>query len=130
MAKSGNKKNSAKQRSGKAGGKFLDTSIARGNGGKGKTGLKMPKSIQKRIASESKDVKLGITRSSIRRLARRGGIKRISTSIYDEARKEIYADAENILKKAITYTEHARRKTISKPDIQHALSIKNRPIYI
>ena len=52
----------------------------------------------------------GITKPAIRRLARRGGVKRISGLIYEETRGVLKVFLENVIRDAVTYTEHARRK--------------------
>jgi histone H4 len=55
----------------------------KGKGGKGGYGKVGGKRHQKKAMRETI---MGITKPAIRRLARRGGVKRISTHIYDEAR--------------------------------------------
>ncbi|CAG8466276.1 7485_t:CDS:2 [Scutellospora calospora] len=54
---------------------------------------------------------------AIRRLARRGGVKRISGLIYEETRD------------AVTYTEHAKRKTVTSLDVVYALKRQGRTLY-
>merc|ERR1740117_1696908 len=54
---------------------------------------------------------MGITKPAIRRLARRGGVKRISSYIYEETRSVLRGFLENVIRDSVTYTEHARRKT-------------------
>lgn len=53
-----------------------------------KDGLGLGKgiAIRRRIHRVQKDTILGITKGDLRRLARRGGVKRISESVYDTAR--------------------------------------------
>jgi len=51
--------------------------------GKGKSGKSYG---AKRVKRTSKEVILRITKPAIRRLAKRGGVKRISHHIYDETR--------------------------------------------
>ena len=48
----------------------------------------------------------GITKPAIRRLARRGGVKRISGLIYEETRGVLKVFLENVIRDAVTYTEH------------------------
>jgi histone H3/H4 len=64
-------------------------------GGKGKGG----KSGAKRFASKKslKETILGITKPAIRRLARRGGVKRISSYIYEETRAVLRSFLENVI---------------------------------
>uniref|UniRef100_A0A7S2HGP2 Histone H4 n=1 Tax=Alexandrium andersonii TaxID=327968 RepID=A0A7S2HGP2_9DINO len=71
----------------------------------------------------------GITKPAIRRLARRGGVKRISGLIYEETRGVLKTFLENVLRDSITYTEHARRKTVTALDIVYALKRQGRTIY-
>ncbi len=83
----------------------------------------------KRIRGSSKEVILGITKPAIRRLARRGGVKRISALIYEETRNVLKIFLENIVRDAVTYTEHARRKTVTAMDIVYALKRQGRSLY-
>jgi histone H3/H4 len=55
----------------------------------------------------------GITKPAIRRLARRGGVKRISAMIYEETRGVLKSFLESVIRDAVTYTEHAKRKTVT-----------------
>lgn len=71
----------------------------------------------------------GITKPAIRRLARRGGVKRISNTIYQETRSVLKAFLEKVLKDAVTFTEHARRKTVTSGDVVHSLKRQNRTLY-
>ena len=55
----------------------------------------------------------GITKPASRRLARRGGIKRISGLIYDQTRGVL-----KVIRDAVTYTEHAKRKTVAAMNVR------------
>ncbi|KAK6051475.1 core histone H2A/H2B/H3/H4 [Cooperia oncophora] len=57
-----------------------------------------------------KDNIQGITKPAIRRLARRGGVKRISGLIYEETRGVLKVFLENVIRDAVTYCEHAKSK--------------------
>ena len=72
---------------------------------------------------------MGITKPSIRRLARRGGIKRINGYTYDETRGDLKAFLELIIKDALIYTKHARRKTMTAADVVYALKKNGHKIY-
>ena len=85
--------------------------------------------ITKRQKKNSKDVILGITKPAIRRLARRGGVKRISNLIYEETRNVLRSFLENVVRDAVTYTEHARRKTVTAMDVVYALKRQGRSLY-
>ncbi|KAB7500931.1 Histone H4 type VIII, partial [Armadillidium nasatum] len=59
----------------------------------------------------------GIIKPDIRRLVRRGGVKRISGLIYDETLGELKVFLENVIRDDVTCTEHAKRKTVTTMDI-------------
>merc|ERR1719263_789632 len=71
----------------------------------------------------------GITKPALRRLARRGGVKRISGLIYEETRGVLKLFLANVLRDSITYTEHSKRKTVTALDVVHALKRQGRTIY-
>ncbi len=84
----------------------------------------------KRIARKAiKETILGITKPAIRRLARRGGVKRISSLIYEEARNVLKIFLENVVRDAVTYTEHAKRKTVTSLDVVYALKRQGKTLY-
>jgi histone H4 len=97
---------------------------ASGKGGKG-----FGKVGAKRLQKSKKEVILGITKPAIRRLARRGGVKRISALIYDETRTVLRSFLDNVVRDAVTYTEHARRKTVTAMDVVYALKRQGRSLY-
>ncbi|KAJ5021801.1 histone-fold-containing protein [Bipolaris maydis] len=71
----------------------------------------------------------GITKPAIRRLARRGGVKRISAMIYEETRGVLKTFLESVIRDAVTYTEHAKRKTVTSLDVVYALKRQGRTLY-
>lgn len=71
----------------------------------------------------------GITKPALRRLARRGGVKRISGLVYEETRIVLRSFLEGVVRDAVTYSEHARRKTIRAMDIVYALKRQGRTLY-
>ena len=95
----------------------------------GKGGKAFGKVGAKRVRKTTKEVILGITKPAIRRLARRGGVKRISNLIYEETRLVLKAFLENVVRDAVTYTEHARRKTVTAMDVVYALKRQGRALY-
>jgi histone H4 len=70
----------------------------------------------------------GITKPVIRRLAS-GGVKRISGLIYEETRGVLEVFPENVIRDAVTYTEHAKRKTVTATDVVYALKRQGRTLY-
>ncbi|KAI5081899.1 hypothetical protein GOP47_0001642 [Adiantum capillus-veneris] len=59
--------------------------------------------VAKRHCKVLRDNIHGITKPTIRRLARRGGLKRISGLIYEETRGVLKIFLENVIRDAITY---------------------------
>jgi histone H4 len=72
---------------------------------------------------------VALQKPAIRRLARRGGVKRISGLIYEETRGVLKVFLENVVRDAVTYTEHARRKTVTALDVVYALKRQGRTLY-
>eukprot|EP00915_Cephaloidophora_sp_WS-2016_P006377 GHVH01008537.1.p1 GENE.GHVH01008537.1~~GHVH01008537.1.p1 ORF type:complete len:104 (+),score=5.61 GHVH01008537.1:66-377(+) len=97
--------------------------------GRGKGGKGLGKGGAKRHRKVLRDNISGITKPAIRRLARRGGVKRISALIYDEVRTVLKAFLETVIKDAVTYCEHASRKTVTAMDVVYALKRQGRTIY-
>ncbi|CAA6666760.1 unnamed protein product [Spirodela intermedia] len=95
--------------------------------GKGREGA--GKGGAKRHRKVLRDNIQGITKPAIRRLARRGGVKRISGLIYEETRGVLKIFLENVIRDAVTYTEHARRKTVTAMDVVYALKRQGRTLY-
>jgi histone H4 len=88
----------------------------RGKGlGKGLGGKGLGKGGAKRHRKVLRDNIQGITKPAIRRLARRGGVKRISGLIYEETRSVLKVFLEGVIRDAVTYTEHG-----AAPPVFHA----------
>ena len=98
--------------------------MGRGKGGKG-----LGKGGAKRHRKVLRDNIQGITKPAIRRLARRGGVKRISGLIYEEIRGVLKTFMESVIRDSVTYTEHARRKTVTAMDVVYALKRQGRTLY-
>ena len=96
--------------------------LCKGGKGLGKGGAKRHRKILR-------DNIQGITKPAIRRLARRGGVKRISGLIYEETRGVLKVFLENVIRDAVTYTEHAKRKTVTAMDVVYALKRQGRTLY-
>ncbi|XP_033637954.1 histone H3, embryonic-like [Asterias rubens] len=97
--------------------------------GRGKGGKGLGKGGAKRHRKVLRDNIQGITKPAIRRLARRGGVKRISGLIYEETRGVLKVFLENVIRDAVTYCEHAKRKTVTAMDVVYALKRQGRTLY-
>src|SRR5437868_13755556 len=92
--------------------------------GRGKGGKGLGKGGAKRHRKVPRDNIQGIPKPTIRRLARRGGVKRISGLIYEETRGVLKVESsillENVIRDTVTCTEHANMKTVTAMDVAHA----------
>ncbi|EPB79179.1 core histone H2A/H2B/H3/H4 [Ancylostoma ceylanicum] len=107
---------------------FVSATIA-AMSGRGKGGKGLGKGGAKRHRKVLRDNIQGITKPAIRRLARRGGVKRISGLIYEETRGVLKVFLENVIRDAVTYCEHAKRKTVTAMDVVYALKRQGRTLY-
>ena len=71
----------------------------------------------------------GISKADIRRLARRGGVVRISNSAYQEVREVLRTFLHRIMHTAIIYAEYGRRKTVTVHDVIHSLKREGRTLF-
>eukprot|EP00331_Platyophrya_macrostoma_P012580 CAMPEP_0176431678 /NCGR_PEP_ID=MMETSP0127-20121128/14944_1 /TAXON_ID=938130 /ORGANISM="Platyophrya macrostoma, Strain WH" /LENGTH=101 /DNA_ID=CAMNT_0017813709 /DNA_START=89 /DNA_END=394 /DNA_ORIENTATION=+ len=90
-------------------------------GSKGSSTKRQKKVLRENVKS--------ITKGAIRRLARRGGVKRIAAEVYDEVRDTLRTFVENVVRDATAYTEHAKRKTVTALDVVNALRKRGKIIY-
>jgi len=93
-----------------------------GKGTSAKGGAKKPRKLLR-------DTIAGITKPAIRRICRRGGVKRINGQVYEVVRNKLKLKLEDIIRDSVTYTEHARRKTVSAQDVVYALKRNNMTLY-
>lgn len=97
--------------------------------GRGKGGKGLGKGGAKRHQKVLRHTIQGITKPAIRRLARRGGVKRINGNIYEEVRGILKVYLEDVIQAAVAYTEHDRRKTVKAQDVLHALQRRGTALY-
>merc|ERR1712146_9334 len=71
----------------------------------------------------------GVTRPAIRRMARRGGVKRLASLSYEAIRTVLRQFLHRLLHDVVAYTEHGKRKTVLPQDVIHALGRIGRTIY-
>lgn len=93
--------------------------------GKGKVGKKANRRESIKKVSEN----TALTRGGIRRLARRGGVKRISDGVYNETRDFVDYFLNIVVKDAAVFCENAKRRTITAMDIIYALKRSGRTLY-
>lgn len=71
----------------------------------------------------------GISSQGIRRMANRGGVKRMSGIVYEKTRQTMQKYLTNILRDTLEMTRYARRKTVFAGDVHRALRRNNRVLY-
>jgi histone H4 len=98
--------------------------------GRGKGGKGLGKGGAKRHRKVMRENIQGITKPAIRRLARRGGVKRIRGDIYEKIRGVLRHFLENVIRDSVTYTEHTRRKTVTALDVVYALKRQGRTLWL
>ena len=92
---------------------------------KGKSAAGAGKRAKKVLKANSASVSQG----SIRRLARRAGVKRIAAASYNEVRDVLRRFVDGVVRDATAYTEHAKQKTVAVSHIIAALRKRGRAIY-
>lgn len=100
-----------------------------GGAGRGKGLMGLGYGGAKRHRKILRDNAQGVTKPAIRRLARRGGVKRLGGLIYEETRGVLRVFLQNVLEDATKYTEHARRKTVTALDVVYALKRQGKTLY-
>ncbi|XGW20320.1 hypothetical protein V3C99_003824 [Haemonchus contortus] len=83
----------------------------------------------RRHCMKIKDKWMGITKGDIRRLARRGGVQRISEDVYELIRGVLGVFLEEVIHDAVTYCEHVKRKTVTVMDVVYALKRRGYATY-
>ena len=68
-------------------------------------------------------------KGAIRRLARRGGVVRISGLAYDDVNTTFREFLFRVIRDATIYADHAHRRTITAMDVVYALKRQGRTIY-
>lgn len=99
--------------------------------GKGKQGMKrIPKKKTAKLCNSKSMIYCIVFLlqiiDEIKRLARRGGVKRLNKQTYYEIDDVLKKFLTNLLRDEITYTEYAKRKTVTALDVVHALKRQGR----
>ena len=71
----------------------------------------------------------GINQASIRKIARKGGVKRISGLVYEVTRDVLKDFLYKLIQDTVHYTECAKRKTVTSMDVMMALKRQGRYLY-
>ena len=93
-----------------------------------KSSTKSTKSTPKRDPP-AKATPKAFTSSGMRRIARRGGVKRLARHTYEEVRGVVHDFVKKLVSDAIAYTEHRRAGTVVAMDVINALKRQGRQLY-
>jgi histone H4 len=82
------------------------------------------KSSSSLVTSKPKKIDIlmeGLSKPAIKRLARRGGVKRIGGLVYPTTRNIARAFLSKMMRAAVIFADHTHRKTITAADIVYGL---------
>lgn len=98
--------------------------------GKGKAGKLASKGKAKRNTAKSgSKAHFKLSANAIRRLARKGGVKRISSNSYGGVREFVDEFLHRVVSDSTVYAEAAKRVTVTAMDVVYALKKSGRAIY-
>lgn len=98
--------------------------------GKGKIGKQAEKGKAKRTISKTpKEESFVLKKGTLRRLARKGGVQRISDNSYGGIREFADTMLLRVTKDSIIYAESAKRRTVTAMDVIYALKKNGKTLY-
>lgn len=97
--------------------------------GKGKSARLASKGKAKRTIKKQSRSEFQVTKGALRRLARRGGVKRISDNSYNAVRQFCDMMMIRVTRDAIVYAQAAKRKTVTAMDVIYALKKNGKTLY-
>ncbi|KAJ7697456.1 hypothetical protein B0H17DRAFT_1052243 [Mycena rosella] len=100
----------------------------RGLVAKASDGLSQPRRRWRHISRSSMEFD-ATTKPAIKRLARRGGVKRMSGLVFEETRGSLHTYLKGVVRDTVLYTGHADRTTVSSEDVKRALRWSGRTLY-
>ena len=83
----------------------------------------------RRVRRVLKDSIHGIAKAAFCRMARRGGVQRMSGNVFEESRGVMKVFLEHVIRDAIIYTTYCHRKTVTTMDVIYALKCHGRTLY-
>lgn len=98
--------------------------------GSGKTGKLTQKGKAKRMITKApKDEPFLLKKGTLRRLARKGGVQRISDNSYGGVREFADMFLVKVTRDSIVYAETGKRKTVTAMDVVYALKRNGKTLY-
>eukprot|EP00392_Amoebophrya_sp_AT5.2_P018553 g19113.t1 len=80
-------------------------------------------------AEKKKQLMKNLGKPSIRRMARRGGVKRMSASINETARDAAFDFLQPVVRDSVLFSVAAKRTTVKPRDVLQALKRRGRTMY-
>ena len=109
---------------------MLEQGLVKWGAGAGKTGTRgVSKAKPPKRCTLIPDNLRAITKAAICCLARRGGIKRMTGHIYDLVRGVLKLFLIAVVKNAVIYAEHCKRRTVTVIDVAFALKGHGHTLY-
>jgi histone H4 len=81
------------------------------------------------LMHKTPDSAVELRKPSIRRLARRGGVKRLSGDTYESVRTIMKDYLKGVVRDALLVTRHAGRKTVTSEDVVFSMKQKRSMVY-
>jgi len=69
------------------------------------------------------------SKGAMRRLARRGGVKRVATLVQPEMQSALATFVKKLVTDAVIYADHGRRTTVTATDVIYALRQRKMHLY-
>lgn len=95
--------------------------------GLGLSGAKRPRGAKGKPFGQNNQMKF--SKGSVRKIARRAGVKRMSMTIYDPLRAAARSFVDKIVDDAVTLTDYSKKKTVSAMACVTSLKRHGKNIY-
>ncbi|KAJ7065802.1 histone Octamer, chromosomal Protein, alpha carbons only [Mycena amicta] len=69
------------------------------------------------------------TKSTFKRLARRGGVQRMAGGVYVESHGVLYPHLKELVRMTVLYANHSYRRTVKQEDVRRALRMQGARLY-
>jgi histone H4 len=89
----------------------------------------LPRAKRHHMVLRDQGARGGVNENTIRRLARKGGVKRMAHGVYSETRALLRRFLLGVIRDTLEYTDHACRKTVTAMDVVYALKKQGSTLY-
>ncbi|KAJ7065825.1 hypothetical protein C8F01DRAFT_1249396 [Mycena amicta] len=88
-----------------------------------------PRPRRRRILRHYSEMVYVGTKPTFKRLARRGGVKRMAGGVYEESRAVLYPHLKELVRTTVLYATHSHRRTVKQEDVRRALGMQGVNMY-